>query len=198
MERIGTALIGLGKIATARAEALALLPRSPFLAVFDNVPGRAYAFGERYGVRVCSGIHIHGATGASIGVQIETGSSFMAGVTTEIEPPINDIWTIVGEEHLLARWQREDRNRASRFDISAHYHRAQIEDFIDAICELASLSSRRGRPQVGGDRRCDLQVAGGTGACAVPGRTRRRWTDTDGRHGMRASHAAADVIPAST
>jgi predicted dehydrogenase len=150
VERIGTALIGLGKIATAHAEALASLPRSRFLAVFDNDPGRAHAFGERYGVRVCSRIHVHGATGASIGVQTETGSSFIAGVTTEIEPPINDIWTIVGEEHLLSRWQREDRDRASRFDIATHYHRAQIEDFLDAICEarLPLVPGEEGRKSV--------------------------------------------------
>jgi predicted dehydrogenase len=80
-------------------------------------------------------IHVHGATGASIGVQTETGSAFVAGVTTEVEPPVNDVWTIPGEEHLLPRWQREDRARGSQLDITSHYHRAQIEDFLDAIRE---------------------------------------------------------------
>ena len=68
VERIGTALIGLGKIATAHAEALASLPRSRFLAVLDNDSGRAHAFGERYGVHVYSSLdelladpHVQGA-----------------------------------------------------------------------------------------------------------------------------------------
>ena len=80
-------------------------------------------------------IHVHGATGASVGVQTETGSAFVAGVSVEVAPPFNDIWTIAGEEDLLAGWQREDRDRASRIDITTHYHRAQIEEFLDAIRE---------------------------------------------------------------
>jgi UDP-N-acetyl-2-amino-2-deoxyglucuronate dehydrogenase len=95
-------------------------------------------------------IHVHGATGASIGVQTETGSSFVAGVTTEVAPPINDIWTIAGEERLLRRWQREDRDRVSRVDITTHYHRAQIEDFLDAICEhrVPLVTGEEGRKSV--------------------------------------------------
>jgi UDP-N-acetyl-2-amino-2-deoxyglucuronate dehydrogenase len=80
-------------------------------------------------------IHVHGETGASVGVQTETGSAFVAGVTSEVAPPINDIWTIPGEEDLLAGWQEEDRERASRIDVTTHYHRAQIEEFLDAIDE---------------------------------------------------------------
>jgi predicted dehydrogenase len=61
-----------------------------------------------------------------------------------------DIWAIVGEEHLVSRWQREDRDRASRFDIATHYHRAQIEDFLDAICEarLPLVPGEEGRKSV--------------------------------------------------
>ena len=46
-------------------------------------------------------IHVHGSNGASVGVQTDGGSPFVAGVTEVVEPPINDIWTIPGEEHLL-------------------------------------------------------------------------------------------------
>ena len=80
-------------------------------------------------------IHVHGSTGASVGVQTETGSSFIAGVTAEVEPPINDIWTIPGEDDLLASWQQDDVERAARVDIMHHYHRLQIEDFLEAVLE---------------------------------------------------------------
>jgi predicted dehydrogenase len=80
-------------------------------------------------------IHIHGRNGASVGVQTETGSAFVAGVTTDVEPPINDLWTIPGEEGMLARWQQEDRDRAAGIDPMTHYHRLQIADFIDAIVD---------------------------------------------------------------
>lgn len=95
-------------------------------------------------------IHIHGETGASIGVETETGSAFVAGMTSDVAPPINDIWTIAGEEGRLQEWQREDRARASRIDIMTHYHRAQIEDFLDAIRDARPplVSGEEGRKSV--------------------------------------------------
>lgn len=83
-------------------------------------------------------VHVHGASGASVGVQTETGSAFIAGMSTDVAPAINDIWTIPGEEGQLRRWQRADARRTSRIDVTTHYHRAQIADFLDAI--------RDGRP----------------------------------------------------
>lgn len=80
-------------------------------------------------------IHIHGSNGASVGAQTEGGSPFIAGVTTDVEPPINDVWTIPGEEQLLPTWQEEDREFAATHDIMTYYHRLQIEDFLQAIVE---------------------------------------------------------------
>lgn len=80
-------------------------------------------------------IHIHGSNGASVGAQTEGGSPFVAGVTTEIEPPINDIWTVPGEEDMLPRWQQEDRQFAQTHDIMNYYHRLQIGDMLNAISE---------------------------------------------------------------
>jgi UDP-N-acetyl-2-amino-2-deoxyglucuronate dehydrogenase len=80
-------------------------------------------------------IHIHGSNGASVGAQTEGGSPFIAGVTTEVEPPINDIWTIPGEEHLLPVWQEEDRKFAATTDVMTYYHKLQIEDFLQAIIQ---------------------------------------------------------------
>lgn len=78
-------------------------------------------------------IHVHGRNGSSVGVQTETGSSFVAGVTSRVEPAFNDVWTIPGESGLLDQWQQEDRARAEAVDPMTHYHRLQIADFVDAI-----------------------------------------------------------------
>jgi UDP-N-acetyl-2-amino-2-deoxyglucuronate dehydrogenase len=78
-------------------------------------------------------LHIHGSNGASVGVQTEGGSPFIAGVSKDVEPPINDLWTVPGQDGLLDGWQAEDRALAASTDVMTHYHRLQIEDFIDAI-----------------------------------------------------------------
>ena len=80
-------------------------------------------------------IHVHGENGASIGVQTDGSSMFISGVTENVEPPVNDIWTVPGEEHLLERWQAEDRERASEIDVMAHYHKLHIRDFLHAIID---------------------------------------------------------------
>jgi UDP-N-acetyl-2-amino-2-deoxyglucuronate dehydrogenase len=78
-------------------------------------------------------LHIHGTNGASVGVQTEGGSPFIAGVTEAVEPPINDLWTVPGQESLLAGWQAEDREFAASHDVMTYYHRGQIADFVEAI-----------------------------------------------------------------
>lgn len=78
-------------------------------------------------------IHIHGSNGASVGVQTEAGSSFVAGVTARVEPPINDLWTVPGQTHLLSEWQADDRRAADSVDVMSHYHELQIADFLEAV-----------------------------------------------------------------
>jgi predicted dehydrogenase len=78
-------------------------------------------------------VHIHGRNGASIGVQTDGGSMFVSGVTAKVDPPINDLWTIPGEESSLAQWQAEDRKLAETVDVMTHFHRLQIQDFVQAI-----------------------------------------------------------------
>jgi len=80
-------------------------------------------------------IHVHGRSGASVGVQTDGGSMFVAGMTAQVDPPINDLWTVPGEEGLLAGWQEEDRARASSLEVMTHYHRLQIQDFARSILE---------------------------------------------------------------
>ena len=95
-------------------------------------------------------IHVHGANGASAGVQTDGGSPFISGVTTAIDPPLNDIWTVPGEEHLLVRWQAEDRARCDRINPMTYYHRLQIQDFLQAILQNRPplVDGREGRKLV--------------------------------------------------
>lgn len=95
-------------------------------------------------------IHIHGSTGASIGVQLESGSPFIAGVTEKADPPFNDLWTIQGEADRLEGWRAEDAQRP--WDLMTHYHERQLADFLDA--------ARNGRPPLvtGADGRAVVEL----------------------------------------
>ena len=83
-------------------------------------------------------VHVHGSTGASVGVETDRGATFIAGVSAIAEPPLNDLWTIPGEEALLAEFQAEDRRRFAALDATTHYHALQFRDFLRSI--------REGRP----------------------------------------------------
>src|SRR6202011_2716782 len=83
-------------------------------------------------------VHVHGANGASVGVETDRGATFVAGMSAIAEPALNDVWTIPGEEHLLAEFQAQDRARFQQIDPAVHYHALQIPDFVQAI--------RGGRP----------------------------------------------------
>jgi predicted dehydrogenase len=80
-------------------------------------------------------VMVHGHNGASIGVQTDGGAMFIAGMSTITEPPINDVWTIRGEEHLRQEWQHKDAELFRGIDPIVHYHSAQIRDFLQAIME---------------------------------------------------------------
>lgn len=80
-----------------------------------------------------SKIHVHGSNGASIGVETDRGATFVAGVSEIAEPPLNDLWTIPGEEHRLAEFQAADRARFQHVNATTHYHALQIQDFLSAI-----------------------------------------------------------------
>ena len=80
-------------------------------------------------------VHVFGRNGASVGVQTDGGAMFIAGVSDIEEPPVNDLWTIKGEEQLLKQWQEEDRTRFMQINAMQHYHSLQIEDFLKAVIE---------------------------------------------------------------
>jgi len=80
-------------------------------------------------------VHIHGRNGASVGVQTDGGAMFIAGRTGIAEPPVNDLWTVPGEEDLLKKWIAEDTETFSRFDPTVRFMQLQIEDFLNALKE---------------------------------------------------------------
>ncbi len=80
-------------------------------------------------------VHVHGDSGASVGVQTDGGAMFIAGMSTITEPPINDLWTVKGEEHLLEKWQAEDTAFFAQIDPMVYFHAQQIEDFLRAIID---------------------------------------------------------------
>jgi predicted dehydrogenase len=60
---------------------------------------------------------------------------FIAGVTGVLEPPINDLWTVPGEENLISEWQEQDLRTFQKIDPGYHYHKLQDQDFLNAILE---------------------------------------------------------------
>ena len=80
-------------------------------------------------------VHIHGDNGASVGVQTDGGAMFIAGMTSILEPPVNDLWTVPGEENRLKDWVKEDSDFFNSVKPMEYYHRLNIEDFFNAIYE---------------------------------------------------------------
>jgi len=78
-------------------------------------------------------VHIHGENGASVGVQTDGGAMFIAGKTGVAEPPVNDLWTIPGEEGLLKDWIREDTEFFKGIDSTVYYMKCQITEYLEAL-----------------------------------------------------------------
>ena len=94
-------------------------------------------------------IHIHGRSGASIGVETDAGSSFVAGVSSP-SPARNDLWTIPGEESAISRWLAEDEAARIGVDLASHYHEVQLRDIVGAIRDdrAPAVSGEDGRATV--------------------------------------------------
>ncbi|MGQ8338620.1 Gfo/Idh/MocA family protein [Sunxiuqinia sp. A32] len=80
-------------------------------------------------------VHIHGENGSSVGVQTDGGAMFIAGSSEVLEPPVNDLWTISGEEHMLTQWNNEDSDHFQKIEATVYYMKEQIQDFINALKE---------------------------------------------------------------
>jgi UDP-N-acetyl-2-amino-2-deoxyglucuronate dehydrogenase len=78
-------------------------------------------------------VQIHGTNGASVGVQTDGGAMFIAGMSSIAEPPVNDLWTIPGEEKMLDIWKKQDADFFYSVNAMEYYMKLQNEDFADAI-----------------------------------------------------------------
>jgi UDP-N-acetyl-2-amino-2-deoxyglucuronate dehydrogenase len=78
-------------------------------------------------------VHIHGSNGASVGVQTDGGAMFIAGMSSIVDPPVNDLWTVQGEEKLFDEWIRQDSDFFNSINAMEYYMKLQNEDFSDAI-----------------------------------------------------------------
>jgi UDP-N-acetyl-2-amino-2-deoxyglucuronate dehydrogenase len=78
-------------------------------------------------------VQIHGENGASVGVQTDGGAMFIAGRTGVAEPPVNDLWTVPGEESLLKEWIKADTEIFNSCDPTVRYIQYQIEDYLRAL-----------------------------------------------------------------
>jgi predicted dehydrogenase len=93
-------------------------------------------------------VHVHGKNGASAGVQTDGGAMFVAGMSSVLEPPVNDLWTIPGEEGMLQKWIQEDSDFFNSIDPTVYYMERQIEDFMTSLYEgreplVSGLDGRR-------------------------------------------------------
>jgi len=80
-------------------------------------------------------VAVYGKNGASVGVQTDGGAMFIAGMSTITEPPVNDLWTIPGEQDNLEKWKKEDSEFFKSIDATQYYHKLQLQDFLRAIIE---------------------------------------------------------------
>jgi predicted dehydrogenase len=92
-------------------------------------------------------VHVHGSSGASAGVQTDGGAMFIAGMSTITEPPLNDLWTIPGEEKLLDEFREEDEAFFKTINATVYFFTKQLEDLCGAIL------NGKAPPTSGGDGR---------------------------------------------
>jgi predicted dehydrogenase len=96
-------------------------------------------------------VHIHGSNGASAGVQTDGGAMFLPGQPAVIEPPLNDLWTVPGEEQQLDRFNAADRVEFFKTANPVEFYvRAQNRDFIMAVAENREplVTAKEGRKTV--------------------------------------------------
>ena len=93
-------------------------------------------------------VHIYGQNGATAGVLTDGGAMFIAGMSTIAEPPVNDVWTIPGEEGLLKQWQDEDSEfflKNGRYEILSSVADQRFSSIDDK--RPRADDHRRGGPQ---------------------------------------------------
>jgi UDP-N-acetyl-2-amino-2-deoxyglucuronate dehydrogenase len=92
-------------------------------------------------------VSVHGANGASVGVQTDGGAMFVPGLSAIKDAPFNDLWTVRDEESLLPQWKADDEKLFNSVNPMEHFHALQIGDFLRAIIEKRpqSVTAEDGR-----------------------------------------------------
>jgi UDP-N-acetyl-2-amino-2-deoxyglucuronate dehydrogenase len=81
-------------------------------------------------------VHVHGKSGASVGVQTDAGAMFVAGMSIILAPPVLDVWSVPDEETMMESWNKEDSDFFNSLEKPLDYfHERNIEDFLLAILE---------------------------------------------------------------
>ena len=80
-------------------------------------------------------VHVHGSNGASAGVQTDGGAMFIAGMSSITEPPLNDLWTIPGEEKLLDKFRTKDEALFNTINATAHFFTLQLVNLCRSLLE---------------------------------------------------------------
>ena len=99
------------------------------------VKDEVYRVARRYAMRVAVVANAPLRVPADPLVELVVRPGFGAADDWIAEPPLNDLWTVPGEEHLLAAFQAEDRARFAGVNATTHYHALQIQDYLRAILE---------------------------------------------------------------
>jgi predicted dehydrogenase len=92
-------------------------------------------------------VHVHGTSGFSAGVQTDGGAMFIAGMSSITEPPLNDLWTIPGEEKLLEKFRAEDEAFFRTMEAKAqgsstvYFFTRQLEDLCRSLLEGTAPST---------------------------------------------------------
>ena len=99
-------------------------------------------------------VHVHGTSGASAGVKTDGGAMFIAGMSAITEPPLNDLWTIPGEEKLLEKFRAEDealyKSIEAKSSTAVYFFTRQLEDLCRSLLEgkAPPVSGEDGRETV--------------------------------------------------
>jgi len=85
-----------------------------------------------------------------VGVQTDGGAMFIAGMSSIAEPPVNDLWTVPGEEDMLKEWVKQDSDFFYSVNPMEYFMKLQNEDFADAIISKRKpmISGEEGRVTV--------------------------------------------------
>ena len=83
-------------------------------------------------------VRVHGSNGASLGVQTDGGSMFIAGMS-EITRHLNDIWTVQGEADNLEQMRKEDTEEFFGLTQCTIIIAFRLQSLLILSCKTANL-----------------------------------------------------------